>query len=149
MWEINLSEQIYTFLLSLIVGSALCLFYDTLREAEKQIRMSKRAVFFVDVIFFALAGLFDFCFFLVRCNGDIRGFVFVGQFIGFVIFRAALSRFYGILLLVIFKLIKALKKIINKWIFTPAALFSTQIRSILVDFYKKLLKFMQKKVEKS
>lgn len=144
MWEIDLSGQIYTFLLSLMLGAAFCLVYDTVRALELKARMSAPAIFLVDVLYFIVISLFEFCFFLVRTNGEIRGFVFVGQLAGFLAARKTLSRIYGFLLLAIFGLIKWIKKQMFRLIFAPICRFFNKIGRFSLQVHKKYSLFVKK-----
>ncbi len=93
MWEINLSDQATTFLLSIFLGVCFCLLFDFTRGMRVFGINSKVAVFFTDVIYFLLVSFINFCFFLTRESGQIRGYVFVGEIIGFFAFRLIFSKF--------------------------------------------------------
>ncbi len=147
MWEIDLSGQIYTFLLSLLLGVAFCLVYDTVRTIELKFRMSPTAVFFTDVLYFAVIAIFDFCFFLVRTNGEIRGFVLAGQLVGFLACKKTLSRFYSVVLLMMCKSVRWVKKWFCRLIFHPIYGFFEKIGGFVVNFSKKTSKFFKKRLK--
>ncbi len=69
-------------------------------------RLSKKTIFVFDIIFFTLVGFFDFCLFLVFCNGEIRGFIFAGEILGFLLCRITLSKAYIPVALIILRFIK-------------------------------------------
>ena len=60
MWEIDLSGQIYTFVLSLLIGVVFCLFFDLVTLIEKKLNASKKLVFFIDILIFVVFAFFDF-----------------------------------------------------------------------------------------
>lgn len=147
MWEIDLSGQIYTFLLSLLLGVVFCLVYDTIRTVELKFRMAPTAVFFTDVLYFAVIAIFDFCFFLVRTSGEIRGFVLVGQLGGFLLCKKTLSRLYGIVMLLIFKAVRWIKKWICRLILNPIYELFEKIGRFAVNLSKKSSNFFKKRLK--
>lgn len=94
MWEISISNQITTFLLSVLIGMVFCLIYDMGRIIRTRYFLGTVAVFITDVLYFIFIGIFEFCFFLVTCSGEIRSFVFIGNLLGFVLCRATLSKVF-------------------------------------------------------
>ncbi len=113
MWEINLSNQILTFLLSLCLGSILCIVYDFIRAIRKSGFNSFWSVFFVDILFSVFAAFITFVFLIARTNGEIRGFVLFGEVLGFIIFRLTFSQIIFRVLLFITKNIVLIFKTIN------------------------------------
>ncbi|MBQ4104729.1 MAG: spore cortex biosynthesis protein YabQ [Clostridia bacterium] len=109
MWEINLTEQSTTFLLSILLGAIFCFVFDITRGIRLFGLNSKIAVFFTDIFYFLFISFINFCFFLTRESGQVRGYVFIGEIIGFFIFRLTFSKFIMILLALINKVYKAAK----------------------------------------
>lgn len=91
MWEINISDQIFTFLLSMVLGTMLCFFYDILRATRKAGINSFVVVFFGDLIFWIISAFITYIFLLSRTNGQIRGYVLMAQMFGFILFRISIS----------------------------------------------------------
>ena len=114
MWEINLNDQAETFLLSLVLGVIFCLCFDFTRGLRVFGLNSKIAVFFTDIIYFLVISFVNFCFFLTRESGQVRGYVFVGEIIGFFLFRLTLSKFIMTLISIINKGYKRAKNTLNK-----------------------------------
>lgn len=94
MWEIDIAGQVFTFLYSLVGGVAFCLLFDITRILREILMPSNSVIFFMDTAYFVLIAFLEFCFFLATCNGEIRGFVFVGNIIGFVACRFTLSSLF-------------------------------------------------------
>ena len=109
MWEINLTEQSTTFLLSILLGAIFCFVFDITRGIRLFGLNSKLAVFLTDIFYFLCISFINFCFFLTRESGQVRGYVFIGEIIGFFIFRLTFSKFIMILLALINKVYKAAK----------------------------------------
>ena len=93
MWEISLSWQVISFLYALAVGAFLALFYDIFRSIRKGKKCNAVAVFFQDVFFWVVATFITFLLLIARCNGEIRGYVLIGEVIGFLLYHFTLSRF--------------------------------------------------------
>lgn len=92
MWEININDQIATFLWSLVLGVAVCLLYDIFRALRTAVKHGAAAVFAEDIFFWLLAAFMNFVFLMGRTGGGLRGYVFVGEIIGFWTLRFTLSR---------------------------------------------------------
>ena len=93
MWEININDQIVTLLFSLVLGAAVCVLYDAFRAIRCAVDHSTVAVFFEDILFWVLAALVNFIFLMGRTGGGLRGYVFIGEIVGFFVFRFTVSRF--------------------------------------------------------
>lgn len=122
MWEISNFNQTITFLLSLCVGGLFCALYDIIRAARKVCLNSFWAVQFTDILLWAVYAIVTFIFLISRTNGEIRGYVLVGEAAGFGLFRVSLSR----LLFPTFK-----------FIFLTASKISKRISGFLNKFYIK------------
>lgn len=132
MWEIDLSGQIYTMLLSIAIGAAYGLLFDFHSVLCTGLK-SKASVFFADVLFFLILSVFEFCFFLARCSGEIRGYVFVCQLIGFLIYKKTVSWIVYLVLRWLRKNVYKAFSTLSRLIFTPIALF---IYKISENFFK-------------
>lgn len=91
MWYINIAEQTITFLLSLVMGCVFCLLYDCFRILRIIKSYSKTAIFIQDVLYWIICAFLCCCFLIIRCSGEIRGYVLVGALLGWVVFRLTLS----------------------------------------------------------
>lgn len=150
MWEISFADQTLTFLLSIPAGAVLCLFYDIFRIIRLSRNTSAVGVFFQDIIYFSISAFFTFCFLIVRCSGEIRGYVLLGELLGFLICRCSLSalvltaagsvhRFLRRLIRLLLRPICALGRLIGK-IVKPVGRFMKKILKIMRNRTKKLLK---------
>lgn len=140
MWEINLSDQATTFLLSIFLGVCFCLLFDFTRGMRVFGINSKVAVFFTDVIYFLLVSFVNFCFFLTRESGQIRGYVFVGEIIGFFLFRLTLSKIIMIIISFLHRVYTRINTAIKR---TKAKVF-LKIKEKTSNFAKKVKKPIKK-----
>lgn len=92
MWEINNTAQITAFLYSILLGMIFCLFYDLLRAFRFAVKLTDLSVFLYDVFYFSVISVITFIFLLAVTNGELRGFVFLGILLGFLLFYFTVSR---------------------------------------------------------
>jgi len=98
MWEIGVNNQATTFLFSILLGIFSALFYDLLKLIRHIKKQKTITIFIIDIFYFLVLTVVFFCFFILRTNGEIRGFVLIGAFIGFSLFKLTISKlFYFIL----------------------------------------------------
>ncbi len=88
------SNQVATFLWSLLLGVAMCLAYDIIRAAHKTSVKGFFEVMLLDILFWGLWSLITFCFLILRCKGEVRGYVLFGQASGFIVSRLTVSRIF-------------------------------------------------------
>ncbi len=101
---------------SLLLGCLLCFFYDILRGLRANVSHSDIAVFFEDIVFWAVAAFATFLFLLVRANGEIRGYVPFSSLLGFVACRLTLSCvFFRVTSVFIRFFIKILRPVLRLW----------------------------------
>lgn len=139
MWEIDLLGQCITGLYAAAVGFCFAVFYDIFKAVRKIVDCKILSIFIQDVIISLVLTLFTFILLIARCNGEVRAYVFVFEFIGFVVFRLAFSRYF---LKITVKLIKLVLKI-NELYSSKILLLSSLIVSLwakLSDFLKKIAK---------
>lgn len=94
MWEINNYNQIITFLLSLCLGAVFCTIYDIIRAIRKVCINSFWAVTITDILIWILYAFGTFIFLISRTNGEIRGYVLIGEALGFILFRISFSKLF-------------------------------------------------------
>lgn len=121
MGGLSNGNQALTFLMSLPLGAALCLLYDVLRimrifsgrgrtcsrpqeecsknngvkRGRKESDTAATVIIAVEDVLYSVLALFIVCsYFLLYCNGEVRGYVLVGSAVGFLLFRLTLSRLF-------------------------------------------------------
>lgn len=108
MWEINSSSQYISFLYSFIMGNAMGFIYDIFRFDRVLFKRSNFFVFIQDIFFWLIWAFVFFSFSVVFANGQIRGYLLVGSFLGFLFFRLTFSRLFLFFVTPIKKLVKIL-----------------------------------------
>lgn len=147
MWEIDLEGQIVTFLFSLLTGAVFCLVYDVFRVLRHKSYVTGAVLTVIDILYFLLLAVFDFCFFLARSNGEIRGFVLIGQLMGFWLCRKSLSRVFYLLLMALIGLLEGLLKRIDRSILYPFSAFFAKIGDKEPNRSKKYSFFIKKRLK--
>lgn len=88
MYLADLSQQLRLFLFSVSLGFSLGILYDLFRIVRilffKEVR--KTALFVQDVFYILLCCVISFLFLLSENYGELRGYVFIGEIIGFFIY---------------------------------------------------------------
>ncbi len=139
MWEIDLLGQCITGAYAVAVGFVFAFVYDIFKGYRKSVSCSRLSIFFQDIAAAAFLTLITFLLLIARCNGEVRAFVFIGEFIGFTLFRLILSRFVLKILIKFMGMLSCIKKAYRQKIL----LLSREVLSMLTKFavfYKKILK---------
>lgn len=140
MWEINNALQLLNFFRSVILGIIFCVFYDFVTAVRRNGISTALKAIFHDLFYFAVCAPTLFCFLLATTNGELRGFVFIGIFIGFIITRFTLSPF-------IVKYLSALIRVILKLFGYLNATFY-RLMAVICRIFSKISKNAQKVIKK-
>ena len=140
MWEINNSLQLLSFARALLLGIIICLGYDVLRVYRKVYDFSSLGIFFQDVIFSVLAAFVVFIFLLGVTNGEMRGYIFLGLLIGFVVSRLTLSRIWFLSLRFVLSKIKLIFSLVSGFIYKAF----DKIEGYVTTFSKNCIKTIKK-----
>lgn len=137
IYSLSLAEQTKGFLLSLGFGFLMGIFYDLFRIIRISITKRKTAVLIFDLLYCVFFGFCSYIFFLVVNEGDIRGFLILGEGIGFAIYYFSLG-------VVVFtaseKIVNSIKKSILKLfkiILFPFSWSFQKIKTLLEKISKK------------
>lgn len=89
----SVSEQCSLFLLSVILGMGIGVFYDVFRTLRIVFppAAKKNAVFAEDIIFMVVSGAAVFLYAAVLCRGQVRFFCIVGTLLGFTLYIATVG----------------------------------------------------------
>ena len=147
MSEITFFGQTGGLFSAIVMGVALCLFYDLLRIFRLAVPPGKILAFFEDVLWFFVAAVVTYLVCLAKCNGEVRSYVLIGEGVGFLLCRLTVSR--GIMtaakpsIRAVKKLARRLKNAILRF-FTPIISGLTEkIQKILHETRKKEKKHLQ------
>lgn len=147
MWEINVTDQLKSFVLAILLGFAVCLVYDLIRAFRAVGLNSKTSVFITDVFFSFISAFITFVFLLVFTNGELRAYALAAELFGFILSRFTLSKiafaFFKVLLGVIVRCFAVSGTLYNRFLNLSNAFFGVLLRKI-----KKILKIAVKTAKK-
>ena len=139
--NINTTEQVMTFVLSIGLGFLFCLLYDILRVFHKLWLKGFFEVLVSDILFWFVLSVVTFCFLIIRCQGSVRVYVIFGQTLGFVVARITVSKLFMRLLTAIFTIIS---KCFNRF-FGMMGEFLSKCEIFLKKLLNKAKKLLQDK----
>ncbi len=142
--SVDISQQVLTTLYSLILGAALGVVYDVFRVLRLVGFKAKIIVFFQDVLFFAIATLSLFSFYMQFTDGKFRIYVFLFVVLGFVLYFLTVGRLLFFAIKKIYFFITSIFKWIYKKIVFP--IFRTLFLPIITFLrkkYQKIVKFLK------
>lgn len=143
MWEINNFDQTFTFIIFLICGIALKLFYDIMRAKRKVRKSGWIRVFIFDILFWSVNAAVTFLLLLARTNGQVRGYSLFAELSGFVICHFTFSKIWMKILVGIIKLFYKLTDKISYVLCFGASLLTCYTG----NFFKFLLKCVKKGIK--
>lgn len=91
MQSVTIAAQTQMFLLACGFGFLLGLLYDVFRIFRMAFFKQKAVVFAQDVLYFALCGCLTFLFCLTMNYGEIRGYVLLGEVLGWIVYYFSLG----------------------------------------------------------
>ncbi|MBQ2676343.1 MAG: spore cortex biosynthesis protein YabQ [Clostridia bacterium] len=142
------NTDIATFFISMIVGVGLCLLYDVFRIIRLANKPDTVSGFVQDISFFVMAALVTFFNILVRCSGEIRWFVLLGELLGAICCRLTLSRLIMAISKGIIRFVKAVISLIDKLIFSPVKGALRWIKALFCRVFGFLLKKISNLIKK-
>lgn len=131
--EITVTQQTWSFLLSVALGGALGACYDVFRILRVAFKHSMVAVAVEDLLFSALSIAATFLFLLEVQQGELRMFLLLGQGIGFVLYYCTL----GVLILGTAKSIIAVVRAVLRFLF-----------SVFIAPFLKIGRFLSRRLRK-
>ena len=146
--------QLYSFLIYLVSGIIIGLFFDIFRILRKSFHTPDFITYIEDILFWLFTGVFLIFVLFKFSNGQIRIYNVVGLLVGVIIYIISISKFfikinvtiitfikniiYKILKFILYP-IKFIFRIIRK-IFKPFTFFIINIKKVLSNFKKKMIK---------
>lgn len=89
---LSVSEQVIVFLWTTVSGMAIAFVYDIFRIIRKAVRTGGFAVFVQDILFWLIACIIMFISIYRSNDGELRGFLFFGAFLGAVLYAMLFSK---------------------------------------------------------
>lgn len=87
-----IANQVYTFLYSIIFGIFLGLLYDIFRIVRLLASWKNISIFFQDILYFFISGIFTFIFILCYNQGIIRFYIFIAIFLGWTLYHFTIGK---------------------------------------------------------
>ena len=85
-------DQVYTFLYAIFGGAVVAFLYDVLRIKRRTIKTSVIIVGLEDILYWLTAAVFLFCVVFKSNSGEMRGYIFIGNVIGVILYEALFSK---------------------------------------------------------
>ncbi len=130
---VSVSAQAYVFLCTIAGGMAIALVYDIFRIFRKAIKTGSLATYFQDLLYWIFAALIMFLTVYYSNDGELRAYLFIGAFLGVVLYVLLLSR---IVMGSSIFLISIASKIIKAVIFVIASPFRLILKVMAVPARK-------------
>ena len=131
-------EQVYIFLYAILAGAIAAFLYDILRIKRRAIKTSVILVNLEDFLFWLVAAVILFLTVYKSNSGQMRGFIFIGNVIGVILYESLLSNIIIKSSIMIINVIKRILKFIWKVVSYPFKLVF-KIILIPVSFLLKLI----------
>lgn len=127
----NNIEQLQSFLIFTILGILIGIIFDIFRILRKTFKTADIITYIQDVIFWIITGgLILFSIFIFN-NGELRFYLFIGIFIGLVVYMLSLSKYFIKINVFIINLIKKIISKILQIILKPVKIFFIFIKKII------------------
>lgn len=139
MGYIDVSFEVASFGLSILLGAVFCVLYDVLRVLHKTYVKGFLEVLVTDFIYWIVVSFSTFCFLILRCKGNFRTFVIIGIALGFFIIRVTVSKYILKVFTVVFKFLRLVFGKISAIMGTIIHRFAKIIKKI-ANVIKKCLK---------
>lgn len=137
----QIASQTTVFLLACLAGILLGAVYDLFRFCRVLHRDIKPLVFLEDLLFSLTASAVTFYFQLAFCNGWLRGFVLLGELLGFLLYRFTLGEITIRLFRLAVQMVMAVLRWLWKWLLRPPLYLLVRI---LNKIYRIILRIIQK-----
>lgn len=124
-------NQAYLFLIFSITGIVIGLLFDFFRILRKSFKTPNIITYIEDILFWILTGFILLYTIFTFSKGEIRLYMFVGIFIGCIIYMLLLSKF-------IIKINVKILTIIKKIFFKPIHFITINIKNLNFKIYSKI-----------
>lgn len=88
----SISSQAYVFLCTVISGALIAMFYDLFRIFRKAVRTSNFVTYAEDLLYWLIVTFIMLLTIYCSNDGELRAYLFIGAFIGVVLYALLLSR---------------------------------------------------------
>lgn len=85
--EVHLISPIYVFLISILLGIILSIFFDFFKIMNFTFEFNNLLIFTQDILYFGISGVITFIFLLAFNNGKMSFFIVLGEIIGWTLWH--------------------------------------------------------------
>ncbi len=129
-----MDNQLYLFLIYVVSGVAISIFFDIFRVLRKSIKTSNLITYIEDAVFWIIVGLFLIWEIFTISYGELRSYIFLGLVLGVVLYMATVSKYFIKINVKILNIIKKPIYIIYKKIKT----MYLKIKNIIIKVINKI-----------
>lgn len=154
-----MNNQAYLFVIFIINGVLIGFLFDIFRIIRKTFKTTDLATYIQDIVFWIMTGIMTLAFIFYYNNGEIRFYVFLGIILGIITYILTISKYiinvsvkilnyikkivFVVINIVLIPL-KAVMKIVNKFLFKPFFFVFINIRKNLTKNTFSLTNFIKK-----
>lgn len=162
--ENTIGMQLYSLFLFIIAGILIGIFFDIFRILRRTFKTPDWITYLEDILFWILTGSFLLFLLFYFQNGEIRGYVILGLFLGILIYMLTISKHFIKISVNILKTIKDIIKQVISWclkpfsivwkmlhrvVMKPISFMVINVRKIFSSFYKKHISAIKNKKMKN
>lgn len=136
MQMIYIVDQVYIFMYAIVGGAIAAFFYDFLRIKRRAIKTNAIIVSIEDIIYWLAAAVFLFITVYKSNSGEIRGYIFIGNIIGVLLYESIFSSIFIASSVMIINIIKRIVLFIFKAVSYPFIMLYKVVKIILKLLYK-------------
>lgn len=135
---ILIAEQVYIFLYAILAGCIVTFLYDIIRIKRRAIKTNTIIISLEDILFWLIAAILVFLTVYSSNDGQMRGFILIGNILGVVFYLSLLSRFVIASSMIVINFLKKLILFVWMVISYPFKLIF-RILSVPVRFFGRCL----------
>ena len=106
----SISNQVNIFLWSILGGMSIAFVYDIFRVKRRIIKTNNIITYIEDLLYWSISAAIMFAIVYIGNDGEVRGYIFLGNIIGAVLYILLLSR---IVMFISLKVINYLRKVLK------------------------------------
>lgn len=148
MTDITVAKETQLFLDSLVLGAALSVGYDLLRVLRLQAKHRPAAVSLEDFLYFLFCAAVTFGFVLRDNRGAVRGYILVGQLLGWVCWHLTLGEWTVRLADAAVRVVRRLLRVVARVVLFPLRILQKPFRRIAGRLCEKMRLASKKVIQK-
>lgn len=151
------NSQAYTFLLFMLNGICIGIFFDIFRILRKTFKTRDWITYLEDILFWLLSGCITLYFIFVFNQGEIRLYIFLGILLGVIVYILSISKYFIKLNVIVIEALKnifgkifaiilyPIKKILKIIFFRPISFVFINLKKLYIQNITKIFKKSTKK----